>query len=92
MSVTLPLTIHKPDERGVGIIIDDIKAPVILLNTEHMGKIQSERLAKDNSVDAAMNNNSDIFAFLFGTDLPKTVCNPRRKTGNGFALPGRLEV
>jgi hypothetical protein len=84
--------IDEPDQRGIGDIVDDVKATIVLMNAEHLVEIQTKGRAKNNAVDSTVANKEEVLALLILKNLEKTVHNSFGKISYTFSIARGLVV
>jgi hypothetical protein len=85
-------SIDETDHRGIGEIIDDVEAAVILVKAEHVLKRESERITEDDPVDRPMTDNQEIPAFTVFQDFPEARHHSFGEFTNCFSISGGPEV
>jgi hypothetical protein len=69
-------SIDETDDGGVGKIIDEVEAAVILMKAEHVLKRESESVTEDDPVDCPVTDNQEILVFMVFQNTPKASHHP----------------
>jgi hypothetical protein len=79
-------SIDETDDGGIGKIIDDVEAAVILMKAKQVLKRESESVTEDDPVNRPVTDNQKIPAFVAFQNSPETSHHPFGQLGKGLPI------